>query len=203
MRTLVFISVILLGLVIPINIISVNNESALSGQVVEHNSLSKKELKAYKKQQKIERDSIEHAEAIAALESGNWMFIVEKRHNWKLPIGDRKYNFLLVENNENVLYQRGVEGTARGNNRLGGVTIPFKIIKEAKYEKKENGEVSIEFKMDGSIFFGRSKLKLSGNSAYAEVELSVSQFGHIPLRGIIAPLNKDVLKIGQLYQRGK
>ena len=199
MKKVMFLLVILSGAFFSANAMVMQDSVVETSEPVKIEKLSKKERKALEKQKRLICDSLEHIEAVEALKNGSWMFIVEKKHRRKLQPIDKRLNFLFVEDNKQVLYQRGVSGAASGDNHKGGITLPFEVMDDIVMKTDEKGETTVEFKMNGSVFYGRVKLILSAGSAYGEMEVSVSRFGHLVLNGIVAPLDKSALDIGDIF----
>lgn len=169
--------------------------SAVAQETVDLEKMSKEERKAYEAKQ----DSIEHALAVEALNSGNWMLVVEQRGTKIMSEREKLVNFLIVENGENILFQTGSESSA-GNNTLGGVTVDSKIKTDKTKIEEKKGEVKAKYESTGTYMSCRLSLKLSKKDGYAEVSLSDNRCGaFVDLRGTIYPLNKSKVRVGKMY----
>lgn len=170
--------------------------SAVAQGTVDLDKMSKEERKAYEAKQ----DSIEHVAAVAALKSGNWMLIAEQRDGKILSEREKPLNFLVVENNETILFQTGANSSG-GNNTMGGVTVDAKLkADKSKIEEKKNGEIKAKFEGSGTYMNCRIQVKLSKVDGYAEISLSDNRCGaFVDLRGTIMPLNKNKVRVGKMF----
>lgn len=170
--------------------------SAVAQGTVDLDKMSKEERKAYEAKQ----DSIEHAAAVDALKSGNWMLIAEQRDGKILSEREKPMNFLIVENGETVLFQTGAN-SASGNNTMGGVTVDAKLkADKSKIEEKKNGEVKAKYEGSGTYLNCRIQVKLSKDDGYAEISLSDNRCGaYVELRGALMPLNKGKVRVGKMF----
>lgn len=170
--------------------------SAVAQGTVDLDKMSKEERKAYEAKQ----DSIEHVAAVDALKSGNWMLIAEQRDSKILSEREKPLNFLVVENNETILFQTGANSSG-GNNTMGGVTVDAKLkADKSKIEEKKNGELKAKFEGSGTYMNCRIQVKLSKVDGYAEISLSDNRCGaFVDLRGTIMPLNKNKVRVGKMF----
>lgn len=170
--------------------------SAVAQGTVDLDKMSKEERKAYEAKQ----DSIEHVAAVDALKSGNWMLIAEQRDGKILSEREKPLNFLVVENNETILFQTGANSSG-GNNTMGGVTVDAKLkADKSKIEEKKNGELKAKFEGSGTYMNCRIQVKLSKVDGYAEISLSDNRCGaFVDLRGTIMPLNKNKVRVGKMF----
>ena len=170
--------------------------SAVAQGTVDLDKMSKEERKAYEAKQ----DSIEHVAAVDALKSGNWMLIAEQRDGKILSEREKPLNFLVVENNETILFQTGANCSG-GNNTMGGVTVDAKLkADKSKIEEKKNGELKAKFEGSGTYMNCRIQVKLSKVDGYAEISLSDNRCGaFVDLRGTIMPLNKNKVRVGKMF----
>lgn len=170
--------------------------SAVAQGTVDLDKMSKEERKAYEAKQ----DSIEHAAAVDALKSGSWMLIAEQRDSKILSEREKPLNFLIIENNESILFQTGANSSG-GNNTMGGVTVDAKLkADKSKIEEKKNGEIKAKFEGSGTYMNCRIQVKLSKVDGYAEISLSDNRCGaFVDLRGTIMPLNKNKVRVGKMF----
>ena len=170
--------------------------SAVAQGTVDLDKMSKEERKAYEAKQ----DSIEHVAAVDALKSGNWMLIAEQRDGKILSEREKPLIFLVVENNETILFQTGANSSG-GNNTMGGVTVDAKLkADKSKIEEKKNGELKAKFEGSGTYMNCRIQVKLSKVDGYAEISLSDNRCGaFVDLRGTIMPLNKNKVRVGKMF----
>lgn len=178
--------------------------SAVSVSEVDLSKMSKKERKEYEKRQQEIKDSTDHANAVAAIKSGNFILLVERRDSIEMNAREKLINFLLVENGKNVTFQTGTDMSSSGNNNLGGITVPTEIIKTGKLEEKKNGEVKCKYDIMEAYLSGKMNLKLNKKDNFAEIGITNNADGSFyGLMGVILPYDKEgigrEIKIGKSF----
>ncbi len=178
--------------------------SAVSVSEVDLSKMSKKERKEYEKRQQAIKDSTDHANAVAAIKSGNFILLVERRDFIEMNAREKLINFLLVENGKDVTFQTGTDMSSSGNNNLGGITVPTEIIKTGDLEEKKNGEVKCKYDIMATYLSGKMNLKLNKKDNFAEIGITNNADGSFySLMGVILPYDKEgigrEIKIGKSF----
>ncbi|MBE6310285.1 MAG: DUF4251 domain-containing protein [Bacteroidales bacterium] len=165
--------------------------------------LSKKEQKELEKKKKAQEDSIAHADAVEAINNGVYILIVDKTMNKVIHEKDRRFNFIIVENDK-ILIQTGSELTYGGNNNLGGITIISNIVGDIKTEEKKNGQVNSKFRVIDEYLSGDVKVKLNKKSNYGEISVLDLKTGQNAIfLGYFLPFSQqlvgEIIEIGKLF----
>ncbi len=191
--------VVLFGLLNPIGAIAQNDSTIV--QEVKPENMSKKEYKEYVKKQKAKNDSIAHAEAVAAINKGLYLLIVDKTMKKTMTPEDSRRNFFLVENKK-VMVQSGKAGESSGNNNMGGYSVISEIVGDIKTVEKKNGEVKSEFSLMSAYLSGKVNVKLDKKTNYGEVGILQSGNGQYAVMfGHIIPFEPSM--VGSIIEVGK
>lgn len=141
--------------------VSIVGFSIIYSQDLNTKELSKKEKKAIEKRKREIVDSLEHKEAIAAMQKGYYVLMADR-----IMIKGRAYmsptsnmNFILVQGDKAVIQLAANNGRS-GLNGMGGITVEGNVTGLKGGEADKKGEITYSFGVTGPAVSAQVQITL-------------------------------------------
>ena len=151
--------------------------------------LTKKEKKAIEKRNREIKDSLQHSQAVVAMQKGYYVLMADrimiKGHAFMNPMSNT--NFVLVQGDKAVIQLAANNGRI-GLNGMGGITVEGHINGMKGGESNKKGEVTYQFGVSGPAVSAQVSITLYKDDNQAVAIVSPNYWsGNLTVYGRIVP----------------